>query len=144
MNQNKVDNLDNIRRNNMKLNMHIAFFILTFHHQNITRYHVHLVRHHHFFMKTTYDCSATEPQQSIQLNRCKTLVLVAHERKTLYFRNIVFNDDVTPFKISGKNSKQMIMVYYGPFGRFGLFKRISRKFIPSRIIHATETSFSTK
>ena len=30
------------------------------------------------------------------------------------------------------------------FSRFGLFKRTSRKCIPSGLIHAKETSFSTK
>ena len=45
------------------IHVHIAFPILTFH-QNFTRYHVHLLRHPHFFMKAAFDCSAAEPQQA--------------------------------------------------------------------------------
>ena len=36
------------------------------------------------------------------------------------------------------------MVYIGAFSRFGLFKRTSSKCIPSGLIHAKETSFSTR
>ena len=42
----------------------MAFPILTFHHKKCTRYQVHLVRHHYYFMKTTFDCSAAEPRQA--------------------------------------------------------------------------------
>ena len=50
----------------MKFLIHIAFSIPAFHHQNLTRYHVHLVRHLNcFFMKTTFEGSAAEPQQAI-------------------------------------------------------------------------------
>ena len=79
-----------------------------------------------------------------KLNRCKALVLVAYKRKTLYFHKIVRNDDVTPFKKSGKSACKWAMVYTGVFSRFGLFKRTSSKCIPSGLIHAKETSFSTK
>ena len=48
----------------MKFEIHIAFPILTFHHQNFPRYHVHLVHHHFFFMKTAFDSSAEEPQHA--------------------------------------------------------------------------------
>ena len=48
--KNKVDTSKNLRRIIMKFSIHIAFPILTFHHQNFTLYHVRLVRHHHFFL----------------------------------------------------------------------------------------------
>ena len=97
-------------------------------------------------MKTTFDCSAAEPQTSNKLNRCKTLVLVSVQLgKTLYFPKIVRNDDVTPFKKSEKKQHESELWFIlALFGRFGLFKRISRKSIPSGIIHAKETSISTQ
>ena len=50
----------------MKFKTHIAFPILTFHHQHFTRYPGHLVCHHNFFfIKTAFDSSAAEPQQAI-------------------------------------------------------------------------------
>ena len=79
---NKVDDLNNIMWINMNFKIHISFPILNFQHQNLTWYQVHLVREYNFFMKTTFDGSAAEPKTSNQLNRCKTQVLVAYDRKT--------------------------------------------------------------
>ena len=48
----------------MKFKIRIAFPIFTFHHQNFTRYHVHLVHITFFLRKKTFDCSAVEPLQA--------------------------------------------------------------------------------
>ena len=63
--------------------------------------------YHHNFYENRFDSSAAGPQQQIE-SLCKTLVLVAIG-KTLYFRKIVRNDDVTPFK----NRKNGMQVSFG-------------------------------
>ena len=45
-----VDNINNIRRINMKFQIHRAFPNLTIQYQNFTRYLVHRVRHCQFFL----------------------------------------------------------------------------------------------
>ena len=64
----------------MEFKMLVAFPILTFHHQNFTRYHVHLVRHHHFLRKQLLTALLQNHIKQI-LKRCKTLVLLAYDRK---------------------------------------------------------------
>ena len=55
------------------------------------------------------------------------------------------NDDVTPFKKNrGKQHANELWSMQGLFSRFCLFKRTSSKCIPCGLIHAKETSFSTK
>ena len=54
------------------------------------------------------------------------------------------NDDVTPFQKIGKQHASELLSMLALFDRFGLIKKIGRKYIPSGVIHAKETSFSTK
>ena len=123
--------------------MHKSFPILTFHYQNFTRYHEHLVRHHHFI--TTFDCPAAEPKQATNLIAIKRKFWKLTIGKTLYFRNIVRNNDVTPFvKSEKKQHASELWSKQALYGRFGLFKRLRRECIPRGTIHAKETSSSTK
>ena len=66
----------------MKFCMHIAFPILTFHHQNFTRYHVHLVRQPILY-ENNFRLLCYRTTTSNKLNRSKTLVLVAYDRKNI-------------------------------------------------------------
>ena len=72
-------------------------------------------------MKAAFDCSAAEPQQANELNRCKMLVLVAYDWKTLHFCKIVRNDDVIPLTKIRKQHTNELWSMLVIFGRFGLF-----------------------
>ena len=104
------------------------------------------VRHHNFFYENSFWLPCCRTTTCNKLNRCKTLVLVAYERnrKTLYFHKLVRNDDATPLKNREKQHANELWSILVLFSRFGLFKRINRKCIPSGLIYAKETSFSTK
>ena len=75
-------------------------------HQNFTRYDVHLVRPHNFFRKQLFIALLQNHNKQQIESLCKTLVLVTYDRKTLYFRKIVRNVDITPFKKSEKAARK--------------------------------------
>ena len=96
------------------------------------------------FMKTAFDSYAAEPQQATNWIIVRHKFWKRTKGKTHYFHKIVRNDDVTPLTKSVKQHANELWSILALVSKFWLFKRIRRKYIPSGLIHAKETLFSTK